>query len=142
MTKLAPPPLDAYPLHAMDTIRYADTDRQGHVNNAAFATYCETGRCAFLFDPQKPLLQPGAGFVIARLALDFLIEMSWPGRVEIGTRVLSIGRSSFTLGQGLFQGGRCVATAESVIVQMDEATRRSKPLPEDLVRRLEGLRGP
>ena len=141
MTKPAPLPLDAYPLRAMDTIRYADTDRQGHVNNAAFATFCETGRCMFLYDSGRPLLQGGAGFVIARLAIDFLAEVTWPGRVEIGTRVVTVGRSSFGLGQGLFQDGNCVATADSVIVQVDEATRRSKPLGEDAVELLESLRG-
>jgi len=141
MTKPALLPLEAYPLRAMDTIRYADTDRQGHVNNAAFATFCETGRCVFLYDSSPPLLRAGAGFVIARLAIDFLAEMTWPGRVEIGTRVVTIGRSSFGLGQGLFKDGRCVATAESVIVQVDETTRRSTPLGEDVVKLLDSLRG-
>ena len=27
-----------------EVCRYGDTDRQGHVNNAAFVTFCETGR--------------------------------------------------------------------------------------------------
>jgi acyl-CoA thioester hydrolase len=141
MNKASPPPLDAYPLRAADTIRYADTDRQGHVNNAAFATFCETGRCALLFDPRRPLVPAGTAFVIARLLIEFLAEVNWPGQVEIGTRVLGVGRSSFTLGQGLFQAGTCVATAESVIVQMDEATRRSKLLAKELVQVLEALRG-
>jgi acyl-CoA thioester hydrolase len=141
MSKVEAPPLDNYPLRAADTIRYADTDRQGHVNNAAFATFCETGRCAFLYDPRNPLAPPHAAFVIARLLIEFRAEITWPGRVEIGTMVLGVGRSSFTLGQGIFQDAKCVATAESVIVQMDEATRRSKPLPEELVKILEELRG-
>jgi acyl-CoA thioester hydrolase len=63
--------LEDFPFRTYDKVRYADTDRQGHVNNAAFATYCETGRVEFLFDPQQPLYPPGAAFVIARLALDF-----------------------------------------------------------------------
>lgn len=138
--KSALPPLESYPLRVMDTLRYADTDRQGHVNNAAFATFCESGRVAFLYNPEKPLLPPGAAFVIARLAIDFRAEINWPGRVEIGTRVASIGRSSFSLAQGLFQNGTCVATAENIIVLMDEATRKSRPLTDEIVRALEGYR--
>jgi len=133
----APPPLDAYPLRAMDTLRYADTDRQGHVNNAVFATFCESGRAMFLFDPEKPLVPAGGAFVIARLVIDFRAEINWPGRVEIGTRVIGIGRSSFTLAQGIFQDQRCAATAETVIVLMDEATRKSRPLPAEILRALE-----
>jgi acyl-CoA thioester hydrolase len=49
--------------------------------------------------------------------------------VEIGTGVTKIGRSSFTLAQGLFNEGRCVASVEAVIVLFDGATRVSRPLP-------------
>ncbi len=31
-----------FPFQTYDKVRYADTDRQGHVNNAAFATFLET----------------------------------------------------------------------------------------------------
>ncbi len=120
--------LDDFPLRTSDKLRYADTDRQGHVNNAVFATFMETGRVAFLHDPQAPLAEPGSAFVIARLTIDFRAEIVWPGEVEIGTRVAAVGRSSLTLEQGVFQNGRCAARAESVIVLMDEATRRSRPL--------------
>ena len=136
----APPlPLEDYPLKARDTIRYADTDRQGHVNNAAFATFCESGRVAFLVDPTRPLAPPGTAFVIARLVLDFRAELNWPGHVDIGTRVLKVGRSSLTLAQGLFQNLRCAATAESVCVLMDESTRRATPLPDAVATRLQTL---
>ena len=133
------PSVNDYPLRATDTIRYADTDRQGHINNAVFATFLESGRCALLYDSETPLMDDGAAFVIARLSLDFLGEINWPGQVDIGTRVAKVGRSSITLDQGIFQNGACVARAESVIVQMNEETRRSAPLSESAVRRLSEL---
>ena len=64
------PTLAQFPLHAHDKLRYADTDRQGHVNNAVFATALETGRVELLHDPNLPLAGPGSSFVIARLELD------------------------------------------------------------------------
>lgn len=131
--------LEDFPARTYDKVRYADTDRQGHVNNAAFATFCETGRVEFLFNPEQPLYPPGAAFVIARLGLDLRAEVRWPGTVEIGTRVEQIGRSSLTLKQALFQGDRLVATAETVIVLMDEDTRRSTPLPPATVDTLKKL---
>lgn len=140
MTEIVLPSLEAYPLHAVDTLRYGDTDRQGHVNNAVFATFCETGRVAFLYDPERLRMPPESGFVLARLVIDFRAEVTWPGTVEIGTRVSGIGRSSFQMAQGLFQHGRCVATAENVVVLVDETTRRSRPLTEDIVQALERYR--
>jgi acyl-CoA thioester hydrolase len=143
MTRPAsPPPLEAYPVRSCDTVRYGDTDRQGHVNNAVFATFLESGRVALLYDADRPLAEPGAAFVIARLTLDFLGEITWPGRIDIGTGVSRIGRSSVVLHQGLFQGGVCMATGESVIVQVDQCRRRSTPLSDAAVRHLQGLIGP
>ena len=113
-----------------DVLRYADTDRQGHVNNAVFATFAESGRVPILYDPARPLAPEGASFVLARLVVDYLSELRWPGEVAIGTSVLRIGRSSVTFGQGMFNDGRCVATAETVIVLMDETTRRSRPFTD------------
>jgi acyl-CoA thioester hydrolase len=133
------PPLDAYPSRTSADIRYADMDRQGHVNNAVFATFSEIGRVAFLYDPGNPLAPEGATFVIARLAIDFHAELFWPGVVEIGTGVVRTGRSSFTLAQGLFSAGGRVASVEAVIVLFDTASRSPRPLPPDTVARLEAL---
>lgn len=138
-TRKGPPTLADYGVHTRDKVRYGDTDRQGHVNNAVFATFLETGRVEVLYDPEEPLADEGASFVIARLALDFRAEIHWPGEVEIGTRIQHVGRSSITLEQALFQGETCVATAETVIVQMDDSTRRSRPLRAETVERLRGL---
>ena len=121
---------------ARDTLRYCDTDQQGHINNIAFAVFCETGRVQFLLEPGQPLTPAGTFIVIARLALDFLGEIHWPGEVRIGTGVMSIGRSSFTLGQGIFVNDTCVGIADSVLVLADEASRRSTPLPAAMRQRL------
>lgn len=121
--------LEDYPSRTSADIRYSDLDRQGHVNNAVFATFSEVGRVAFMYDPDKPLVSEGRSFVIARLVVDFRAELFWPGTVQIGTGVLKVGRSSFTLAQGMFNDGRLVATTEATIVMVDKETRRSTPLP-------------
>jgi acyl-CoA thioester hydrolase len=69
--------------------------------------------------------------VIASLKLDFSKEIRWPGRVDTGTGVLKIGNSSIRLFQKLFQDGQSVATAETVIVQVDDQTGRGKRLSDD-----------
>ncbi|MHA7772871.1 acyl-CoA thioesterase [Roseibium sp. M-1] len=123
-----------FPLKTGDKLRYGDTDRQGHVNNAVFATFLETGRVELLYN--EALADDGAAFVIARLELDFLSEINWPGDVEIGTAVLEVGRSSFKLYQKVFQEGHPVAQGMTVIVQMNEASRKSQPLSDRARQRL------
>ena len=120
--------LAGYSHTTFDKLRYRDTDRQGHVNNAVFMSLLETGRVEMLYAPEEHLHDPGCSFVVASIQLDFLAEMTWPGRVEIGTRIASIGRSSMRVEQALIQGDSCVATAALVIVQMNQTTRRSQAL--------------
>ena len=128
------------PFRSYDKVRYADTDRQGHVNNATFATYLETGRVELLFDPAHPIVDADAECVIAKLVLDYRGEIHWPGEVHVGTGVVRIGTSSMTLVQVAEQEGRTVATAETVIVQIDTGTRKAKPLSEAARGRLMELR--
>ncbi len=130
--------LTDFPSKTFDKIRYADTDRQGHVNNSLFSTFLETGRVEVLYNPEFPILAEGSSFVIASLKLDFLREITWPGQVDIGTGILKIGNSSITIFQKLFQNEQCVANAETVIVQVDHATKRGAPLTEHAKKILQG----
>jgi acyl-CoA thioester hydrolase len=122
----------SYPLWTTDIIRYGDTDRQGHVNNAVFATFFESGRTRFFAERNPALRTPDTEFVIVRLEIDFRAELFFPGNVDIGTRVLKIGRSSFRLGQALFSGESCAATGECVMVVLDAESRKAKPFSRDL----------
>ncbi len=131
-----------FPLVALEKLRYSDTDRQGHINNAVFATLLETGRVELLYAQDGALHGLDCSFVIASLHLDFLDEVHWPGSVKIGTRVEKIGCSSVTLGQAIFQDDRCVATSTSVIVQVGLESRRAVPLGEHALAKFSALQRP
>jgi acyl-CoA thioester hydrolase len=121
-------------------IRYGDTDRQGHLNNAVYCTFFESGRCSFLFNDQgDSIAGEGKNFVIVKLTLDYLVEINFPGVVEIGSRIIKIGNSSFTVAQGLFKDGICCSTAESIIVQLDADTKKSSPITGPLMAVLKKL---
>ena len=134
------PLLEQFPGRTGDVIRFGDLDPQGHVNNTVFATFFETGRVALLRARGNELSTAGATSVLARLDINFLKEMHFPGTVEIGTGVSAIGRSSFTFLQAIFHEGVCAATGLATMVMIDEATRKARPLPEEVVERLEKLR--
>ena len=53
-----------FPLRTYEKRRDVDTDRQGHVNNAVFASMLETGRVELLYNPDRPLPDPEGSFVI------------------------------------------------------------------------------
>ncbi|MDE8346272.1 MAG: thioesterase family protein [Acidocella sp.] len=120
--------LTDFPGQTYDKLRYGDTDRQGHINNAVFTSLYETGRVSILHHEGQKLAALDHSFVLARIAIDYRAEMFWPGLVQIGTGVKLVGTSSITFAQALFQDGKCVSTAESVVVQVNAETRRAAPI--------------
>jgi acyl-CoA thioester hydrolase len=124
------PKLADFPAQTYDKLRFGDTDRLGHVNNAVFVTLLETGRVSVIDVAAGPQRNSGVHFVIANLNLDYRAELFWPGTVEIGSALTAIGNSSMRFTQALFQNEKCVATAQSVLVQIDSKTNRPAPISD------------
>jgi acyl-CoA thioester hydrolase len=132
------PRLEDFPYRAADSIRLGDLDHQNHVNNAVFSTYFETGRVMMMRALFGGLNFGGANFVLARVEIDFLREVHWPGHVDIGTRVARVGTSSLTLDQTVFKDGTCAASGRSTMVLIDSTARRATPFPQEMAGRLRG----
>jgi acyl-CoA thioester hydrolase len=130
------PRIEDFPVRVTENVRFADLDRQGHVNNAVYPTYFETGRVARIYHPELGFQVDGCTTVLARIEIDFLKELHWPGTIEIGTAIAEIRRSSYVFSQAIFSEGDCVARARSTMVLIDRATRKARQLPPDLIERL------
>ena len=111
-------------------LRFCDTDSLGHINNAVYAVMLEAGRAEMV--QQAGLLAPRAefGVVIARLELDFLREMTWPGDIRIESAFHRLDSRRMHMRQRLYQGETLVARAGSTLAVIDTATRRAVPLSE------------
>ncbi len=122
-----------YPDFTRVTIRYRDLDPNNHVNNGSINQFFEDGRVHFR-NAKMGTLNAAilTGFVIARFDATYLAALGYPGEVEVGTGVIRVGRSSYVLGQGVFSGDKCIATAEVVTVYFDAANNKSRPLPDEL----------
>ena len=131
------PRLEDYPHRVEEIVRYGDLDPQGHVNNAVFSTYFESGRVAMFREPDLGIGVENATFVLVRQEIDFLRELRWPGNVEIGTALIELGRSSFTVAQTIFNGDICAAAGRATLVMMDTTTRRARPLTDAAKAKLE-----
>ncbi len=111
-----------------DTIRFGDMDATGHVNNVAFARYIEGGRVGFMRAGILPAYDDKQRFVVGNLSIRFRAQAFYPGTVRIGTGVVGIGRTSVTLGHGIFEGETCLATGESIVIYVRDA--KSAPLSD------------
>ena len=129
----AEPRLEDFPYRISDNVRYADLDPNQHVNNAVYASYFETGRVTLMKDRSYGLMPPGLAWIMVRLDIHFRAELRWPGTIEMGLGVARFGRTSVTFDQVVFSEGKCVASAQSVAVLIDENTRKPTQLTEEII---------
>jgi len=127
------PRLEDFPYRLSDNVRFGDLDPNQHVNNAVYATYFETGRVTLMKDPRYGLMQPGLAWIMVRLDMHFRAELRWPGQIELGLGVVRFGRTSVTCDQVVFSERRCIASAQAVMVLIDEMTRKPAPLTAELI---------
>lgn len=111
------------------TIRYADEDRMGHVNNSTYSVWVEVARVSLI----RPFLDAGPEWldtVLASVKIDYRKETRFPGEVRVGGRLIGIGNRSFRSGYAVFRDDDCLATAESVNVYFDLRSRSSAAPPQ------------
>lgn len=120
-------------------VRWGDLDALGHVNNIVFFQFAESARIAY-FDTvglaefkQQPT--DGPGMVSAHL--NFRRQLKYPGTVRVTAHVTRIGEKAFTMSYTLCDTADdfVVADGESVLVWVDYAASKAKPLPAALVER-------
>ena len=112
------------------TIRYRDQDPLKHINNSVYSEWFEVARVALT----EKFSAPGPDWLVtslARMTINFLAETTFPGDVQVGARLISIGNRSFRSGLAVFRDDRCLATADCISVYFDPRIRSSvTPPPE------------
>lgn len=108
------------------TPRFSETDANGHINNTVPPVWFEEGRAHLV---NRTIKAPHRA-VIARVAIDYLVELQYGHPVSVRTGVSRVGHKSYTYRQELWQGGKLCAKAEVVAVAFDHKARTSVVLPE------------
>ena len=116
------------------TLRWADNDAYGHVNNAIYYQWFDSAVNTMLVE--AGLLDIEAGDPIALVvgtSCNYFAPLSFPGEVEIGLVVEELGRSSVRYALAVFAPDNEMAAAAGTFthVAVDRATRRTVPWPEN-----------
>ncbi|MBC2587070.1 MULTISPECIES: thioesterase family protein [Rhodococcus] len=107
-------------------VRWADSDRLGHVNNTKFVEYMQEARIKFL---QSGPFARGA-VVVRKMDVEFLRPLKDDsGPITVAISVLHVGNSSYTLRHVItdVQGNPC-GSGDAVLVGFDPRTETSRPL--------------
>lgn len=115
------------------TVRFADLDVLGHLNNAKYATYIEQARieyvrevCEWAGDWQR------LGMILAKISIDFKMPLVYGDQVQIYTRCSRLGGKSFDLEYVITrQTAEIAATALTVMVAYDYAQQQTISVPTE-----------
>ena len=148
-----PVPAQESPLHVKVPIevRWRDLDALGHVNNAVYFTYLEHARMGYIrallgdapmMDSRTPLPRDFQ-FILAEVTCRFRSPATLADRLTVAIHVSQVGRKSFVFQYRITDelSGRLVAEGRSTQVWYDYAAGESRPVPEEMVEKMERLQG-
>lgn len=130
--------MEGFPVVVPIEVRFRDLDALGHVNNAVYLSYFEVARVAYFNRLERDWLEKGH-FILARAEVDFLRPILLGDAVEVGVRVVRLGRSSFDMEYLLRANGEAAARGKTVQVWLEGG--KPTPLPQAIRERIEALEG-
>ncbi len=121
-------------------VRFADLDPNNHVNHARYLGYMEECRLAFRRALDAALaLPPDLSWPVAEVTVRYLRSAGYPQAIAVELAPVHVGRTSFSLGYGLFDDDGCLAVGMSRSVCVSKNAGRPVPLPASLAARLREL---
>ena len=133
MSRPVPRGREAYRHFTTISMRWADNDAYGHVNNAIFYQWFDTAVNQWLIE--RGLLDIEAcdpiGLVV-ETGCTYFASLSYPGTIEVGVAVERLGSSSITYRIGVFAAGAGDPAAQGHFthVYVGRDSRRPVPLPD------------
>ncbi len=139
------------PVRVPIDIRWRDLDPLGHVNNAVYLSYFELGRVRYVqallpgaqpVDARTPIPRDFQ-FIVAEIRISYRSPATMDDRPELAIHISRVGRKSFVFEYVLtdMNTGRLIADGSSVMVCFDYRTGESRPVPEEMIRRIEEFQG-
>jgi acyl-CoA thioester hydrolase len=115
------------------TVRFRDCDPYGHVNNAVYLTYLENSRFALW------KAQDINGVILARAEVDYRAQAKYGDVLEVRTRLVGLGRSSFQYEYEIrdVASDATILIAKTVQVRFDYDTQRPVEMSDDFKARLQ-----
>ena len=113
-----------------------DEDAYGHVNNIVYLRWAETARVDYLLRVGLwPSLPPqGVGPILAGIACDYKLPLTYPDTVHVGARVIRIGNSSVKMEHRIVSHNANAVAAEvqSTLVVLDYRVNQAVRVPDEV----------
>ena len=117
------------------SIRFADMDIMGHLNNAKYLTYMETARIKYFNDViGNKINWSENGFILARAVVDFKAPVYLADEeIIVYTKCSKIGNKSFDLNYTMIKANNRqeVAGGITTLVAYSYGENKTIPIPEE-----------
>ena len=136
-----PSDLAAFRLRHTLRVRWVEVDAQNIVFNGHYLTYFDIGiteywRAVGMPYPES-IAGTGADLFVVKSVINYHASARFDEFLEIAVRAARLGNSSMTFELGVFRDGERLISGETVYVNADPATRKSRPLPDKMRRAIE-----
>lgn len=124
--------IQKFPVVTSIDVRWSDMDAFGHVNNNIYYRYFEAARFAYYEKLEILNLkqEKNIGPIMAESSCRYLQPLSFPDRLTVGARILSLGKTSFTMDFIVIsEKAGHAATGKAVLVMFDYTRGKKIPLP-------------
>lgn len=126
-------------------VRWAEVDMQKVVFNAHYLTYIDTAIAEYWRDiglpyPEGYVDRYGADVFLRKATVEYLGSARYDDELSVLCRVAALGRTSMTMRFEIWgnadEKSALLVTADLIYVNVDAATKKPAPLPDELRQRV------
>jgi len=124
------------------TLRWADNDSYGHINNAHYYSFFDTAVDGFLltYNLRKYFIEERQTLVVASECRYFK-QVSAPGWIHVGVRVGKVGKSSITYEVAVFTDDHEDAAAQGLFIHVctNRESQRPTAIPSEFLDAIQSI---
>jgi acyl-CoA thioester hydrolase len=132
--------LKDYPVIIEFPVAWGEMDAMGHVNNIVYFRYFESARIAYFekMDLISYMTETGIGPILGEISCKFKIPLSYPDKVHIGAKVISIEEDRFIMNHLVVstKHQRVAAEGDGVIVAFNYREGKKVTVPDVVKQRI------
>jgi|SRR5690606_17047535 len=124
------------------TVRFNEVDMLGVCNNAVYINYFEHARLEYVKSagliPAGGIFSDGRLFFMVRNEINYIGHSFYDDELDVYSKVTYIKNSSFGYDHLIVRkkSGETIVDGKGVVVFVDQKTRKSTPITEDIIEKL------
>ena len=130
----------AFPVCISQKVQWGEMDALQHVNNTVYFRYFENVRVEFMeiTGINRHIAETQTGPILGHTQCKYLLPLTWPDTITIGTRISAMREKRFTMEYAVFshRHRKIVAEGTGEAIYVNYTTGKTQPIPEAIGQRI------